>query len=167
MMHISKSRPGSLVVIAASLFFASACGWWGDERAAIRGRLQEFVATVNRQAPEGLGTVTHSAAIGRYFTEDVTIDPGRGGAPINGREMLMGIAARLRPRTAEYRVQLADVTVRLAPDELSAEVELTAEFIRREPGARQSMDAREFALTMRREGGEWLIARVTAVETLK
>jgi hypothetical protein len=46
-------------------------------------------------------------------------------------------------------------------------VTLTAEFIRRDPNARQQMDAREFKLRMRREGEDWKIARVTAVDTLK
>lgn len=157
----------SLAAVVAMLAFVAACGWWGDERAAIRQRLQEFVDTVNRPAAEGLGAVARSAEIGRYFTEDVTIEPGRGGAPITGREMLMGMAARLQPRTSEYRVQLADVSVRLSPDEQTAEVALTAEFILRAPGARRSMDAREFAVSMRREDGDWLIARVTAVDTLR
>lgn len=57
--------------------------------------------------------------------------------------------------------------VSLSPDEQTATVRLTAEFIRRDPGARQSMDAREFELGMRRDEGEWRIARVIAVETLR
>jgi hypothetical protein len=156
---------GVLVALVAGSVLA--CSWWGDERQAIRSRLDAFKDRVNATAPDGIGSVTRAAEISRYFTEDISVDLGGGAAPIEGREMLMGMAARLQPRTSEFRLDFADVNVQLAPGGESAAVDLTAEFIRRAAGSRQSMDAREFKLTMRREDGEWRIAHVVAVETLK
>ena len=150
-----------------TLLSAGGCAWWGDERAAVRQRLETFKDLVNAPAPEGIGSVTRAAGISRCFTEDVTVDLGDGAAPIAGREMLMAMAVRLQPRLSEFRLDFADVGVHLSPDGQSADVALTAEFIRRTPGSRQSMDAREYKLTMRREDGEWRIARVVAVDTLK
>jgi hypothetical protein len=155
------------VLIFGSLVFAAACSWWGDERQAIRKRLDAFKDHVNASASDGIGSVTRMPEISLYFTEDVSVDLGDGTAPIDGREMLMGMAARLQPRTSEFRLDFEDVGVQLAPGGESAEVDLTAEFIRRAAGSRRSMDAREFTLTMRREEGEWRIAHVVAVETLK
>jgi hypothetical protein len=156
----------ALLAAITAILLAAACAWW-DERAAIRERLDACRDLANTPASDGIGTMTRAGEIGRCFTDDVTVDLGRGAAPISGREMLMGMAARLLPRTSEYRLEFADLSVALAPDEQSATVRLTAEFIKREPGSRQSMDAREFELAMRREDEEWRIARVTAIQTLR
>jgi len=164
---IQPTRFAAVRILVAAVFLCAACSWWGDERHAIRARLDAFEERVNASAPEGIGSVTRTVEIGQYFTEDVSVDLGDGTAPIAGREMLMGIAARLQARTSEFRLDFADVNVQLAPGGESAEVDLTAQFIRRAAGSRQSMDAREFKLTMRREEGEWRIAQVVAVETLK
>jgi ketosteroid isomerase-like protein len=155
------------VLVLGALLSTAGCAWWDDERAAVRQRLDTFKVLVNAPAPDGIGTVTRAAEISQYFTEDVTVDLGDGAAPITGREMLMAMAARLQPRLSEFRIDFADVGVQVSPDEQSAAVALTAEFIRRAAGSRQSMDAREFKLTMRQEDGEWRIARVIAVDTLK
>lgn len=85
------------MLIALSLL--AACGWW-DERAAIKERLESCRDLANAPVAEGLGTVTRAAEIGRCFTEDVTVELGRGATPIVGRQMLVGMAARLQPRTA-------------------------------------------------------------------
>jgi ketosteroid isomerase-like protein len=148
------------------LLLGAGCAWLGDER-AIRARLGDLADTINARASEGLGSVTRAAEISAFFTDDVVVELGEGSTPIQGRETLIGMAMRLQPRLSEFTVAFADVTVRVAEDGQSADVSLTAEFIRKDPGHRQSMDAREFKLTMRRDDGEWKIARMTAVDTLK
>jgi hypothetical protein len=156
-----------LTALIVTVLFGLACSWLGDERSAIQARLEALRDAVNAPVPEGIGTVTHAAAFAGYFTEDVSVELGDGTAPISGREMLMGMAARLQSRVAEFRVDLADVNVQLSPDRQTADVNLTAEFIQRTPTSRRTRDAREFELTMRKEAGEWMIARVAAVRTLK
>lgn len=153
-------------LIVGALLTGVACAWW-DQRAAITKHLNECKDFANTVVPEGIGTLTRAAEIGRCFTEEVTVVLGSGAAPIVGREMVIGMAARLQPRTSEYLIEFADVNVQVASDQQSANVNLTVEFIKREPGSRQSMDAREFELTMRLEDGEWRIARVVGVQTLK
>jgi hypothetical protein len=154
--------------VAAILCLTVSACWSRDERAAIRQRLDAFVDAVNKGGGSGLaGVATHAIGLANFFTNDVVITLGDGSAPIRGRDMLISMAMRLQPRTAEYTLDFEDVNVQLASDEQSAEVDLTAEFIRREPGARQSMDAREFKLQMRRDDGEWRIASVEAIQTLK
>jgi hypothetical protein len=149
------------------LLLVGACSWLGDERSAIRDRLEALRNEVNAPVSEGLGAMTHAAALASYFTEDVSVELGDGTAPISGREMVMGVAARLQPRMSEFELDLADVSVQVAPDGQTADVNLTAEFIKRTPDPRRTRDAREFALAMRHEDHEWKIARVVAVQTLK
>jgi hypothetical protein len=154
---------------AAVLVCLTLAGCWSrDERAVIRQRLDAFAEAVNKGGGSGLaGAATHAIGLANFFTNDVVITLGDGTAPIQGRDMLMSMAMRLQPRTSEYTLDFEDVNVQMGADGQSAEVDLTAEFIHRAPGARQSMDAREFKLQMRRDDGEWKIATAAAVKTLK
>jgi ketosteroid isomerase-like protein len=152
---------------AIALTVAAACGWFDDDRAQITSQLKRFTEGVNTSAPEGLPSVTRAAELGSFFTDDVVVELGEGSAPIQGRETLIAMAARLQGRLAEFRLGFTDATVQVAPNKQSAEVTLTAQFNRRDSTARQQMDAREFKLLMRQEGGTWKIARATAVDTLK
>ena len=144
---------------------AAACTW--GEEGAIRARLKALAQEANKPPAEGLALVTHAAAVGGYFSGDAVVDLGPGSAPLQGRETLIGMVARLQPRLAAYRLELEDVEVHVSEDKGSAGVSLTLRTIPRRPGSSEGPDAREFALEMRKEDGEWRIARATAVQTLR
>ena len=95
----------------------------------IRRRLDGLSAEINTGVTEGLSSAVRAAAIGSYFTDDVTIDLGPGTAPIHGRDTVIGMTARLQPRTSVFRLKFVDVTPRVLPDRTSASVSLTAEII--------------------------------------
>jgi ketosteroid isomerase-like protein len=139
-----------------------------SDEAAIKHHLSAFSSEANESIVKGLGLAAHAAAVGSYFTDDVVVDLGHGSAPIHGRETVVGMVNRLQPRIAAFQLKLEDVGVVVAADRATAEVHLTAEFIRRSASSNEpSMDAREFMLGMRLVDGVWKIARVTAVDTLK
>lgn len=157
--------PAAIVAALAALAWLS----WpeGDDR-AIKRRLNELVERVNEGNAEGLGAVTRAAKIGAYFTGDVVVDLGQGTAPMTGRETLIGMAAGFQPWTTSRVVGLEDVTVAKRPGTAIADVALTVTLTGRDARTGdQAMDARELALEMRKDSGEWLIARATAVDTLK
>ena len=167
MTRTSQLRALGAVAIIAGGIWAWQTWWPGDER-AIRGRLDALAAVVNEPAAEGLGTVARAAEIGSYFTQDVVVDLGRGSAPIQGRETLIGLAARLPPGTAAYTLEFDDVSVDVAPEGGVADVRCAATFTRRnESTGERSIDARELQLGMTKSDGHWRIARVTAVDTLR
>jgi hypothetical protein len=152
-----------VALAAAAVYFTSP----GDEGAEIRKRLQQLTDDVNKSTLDGSGTEAKAIQLASFFTDDVDVDLGQGSAPIHGRETVLGMAERLQPRTAAFQLKLEDVTVAMGPDGQTADVHLTAEFIRRSiTTGEESLDAREFAMVMRRAGSEWKIARVTVVETL-
>ena len=147
--------------VCLALSLLSACSWWQGDKALISARLNALVEQVNAHSPDGLGSLARAAQIGTFFTDDVIVELGRGSAPVTGRDTLMAMAARLEPRTSGFTVKLTDIN-------------LTAEIIRKTPASGEpaassapSMDAREFAVIMRKVDGEWKIARLTAVDTLK
>jgi hypothetical protein len=138
------------------------------EGADVRRRLEAFAQDVNTSTTDGRTPEARAAHLGSYFTDDVEVDLGHGSAPIRGRETVIGIAERLQPRTAAFSLKFEDITVALAPGGESADVHLTAEFIRRSiTTGEQWLDAREFTIGLRHIVGDWKIGRVTAVDTLK
>lgn len=138
-----------------------------DER-EIRSRLDSLRTEVNTSTKDGVGVALHAAQIGGYFTEDALVELGEGAAPISGRETLMGMVARLQPRTAAFRMDLDDITIEMVPGTGTADVLLTASFARRNVSTgEESLDAREYALVMTKADGTWRIARITAIDTLR
>lgn len=164
------ARRSIAVVVPLVLAVAGYMLWHNrqsDER-KIRSVLTSLAGDFNASTTDGVGTVARAAQLGSYFSDDVVVDLGPGTAPIERRETLIGMAARLQPRTSAFRVELDDVNVRVAEGHRDADVTLTVSFIRRSIATgEQSIDAREFALVMTQSGGTWRIARATSVDTLR
>ena len=154
----------AVVVIAAYLTWR-ALGT--PEEREIKSRLQELAAEFNASTTDGLGTVARAARIGQLFTPDVVVELGQGSPPIHGRETLIGMAARLQPRTAAFVVELKDINVQLL-DANRAEAALTLVIRRRSIGSgEESLDAREFSSELRKDEGTWRLGRVVAIDTLR
>jgi hypothetical protein len=138
-----------------------------DER-EIRTRLEELAAEFNASTTDGLGTVARAARIGQFFTSDVVVELGQGSPPIHGRETLIGMAARLQPRTAAFVVELKDINVQLLEAD-RAEAALTLVIRRRSiASGEESFDAREFSADLRKDDeGRWRLGRVVAIDTLR
>lgn len=160
-------RGAALVALAAGLVVA--WQWWpsSDER-AVRARLDSLTAAANRTPGEGLAAVTWAAELGHFFTEDVVVDLGEGSAPISGRSTLVGMTARLGPRTGEAKLRLDDVAVAFDRGPGTADVRLTVSFVRPATVTEAaSLDAREFALELVPGSDGWQIAHARAVDTLQ
>jgi hypothetical protein len=157
---------GRAAVLAAAAAAAAFLTWflWPGESATIEERLAALARDLNRT---GLDAASRADRIGAHFTHDAQIDLGQGSTPIDGRATIVGMLTRLEPRTARFTVGFEDVTVS-AIGGATAQAELTAEISSRGDGPRDTwMDAREFAVSFRRVGDEWLISRVRAVETIR
>lgn len=160
---------GAVVILALSAVavLALRSRETSDER-VIRGRLETLRDEVNSSGGGGLETAARAAQIGGYFTADVVVELGEGSVPIRGRDTIIGMVARLQPRTAGFRMELDDVSVELVPEGGAAEVLLTASFVRRSISTgEESRDAREYALVFTKAGGDWQISRITAIDTLR
>ena len=166
---MTRGTVAALAGVAVSV--AGLVAWYGSYRGAereVRSSLATLADDFNGAAGDGLGAMARAAQLGSHFTEGVIVDLGPGTAAIEGRETLIGMAARLQPQTAGFRVALDDVSVELGEAGDAADVTLTVSFIQRNLATdEQSTDAREFALQMQKNGGRWRIARATAVDTLR
>lgn len=156
-----------LLVLLAAGIFAWRSRATSDER-EIQARLDALRNEVNASTKDGLGTALRAAQIGSYFTDDAVVELGEGAAPIKGRDTVIGMVARLQPRTAAFRMDLDDITIDMAPGSTAADVLLTASFVRRNVSTgEESLDAREYALVMTKADGTWRISRITGIDTLR
>ena len=160
----------SAVVVAVILAAAALAWvwrvWWVSDAQQIARRLQSFASDFNESTTDGLGGVARAARIGTYFTDDIVVDLGKGTPPIQGRDTLMGMAARLQPRTAAFTLELLDINVEMGPQS-TAEVNLTAAFRRRTAAGEESIDARELLVTMTKADGSWRVNHVKAIEPFR
>ena len=142
--------------------------WPPNNGRQIRRRLTALADEFNSSTADGFGLAAKAVRIGDYFTDDVIVDLGEGTSTIVGRDTLMGMAARLQPRTAAFTLRVEDITVDAAADGRTAIVVLTLTITRTSAVTReQSLDAREFSLEMRKTDDEWRISRAAAVDTIK
>ena len=158
--------------VVALLVAAGGAGIWSGLRSSeerqIRRQVAAFAEAFNGATAEGgVASVTRAARLAAFFTEGAVVELGRGSTPIQGRDTLLGMAARLQPRFAAFALRFEDVTIESLGDD-RAEISLTA-VIRGRDGTPQAeaLDAREFAAELRKVEGAWLVDRVTAVDTLR
>ena len=165
--------PRGRVAALAALGVILGVGAWyyltpTDPTTVIRQRLNTLADEINKSTRDGRGPEARAVELSSYLTDDVELDFGPGSPPIQGRATVIGMAGRLQPRTAAFTLRFQDMNVALAPDGQTADVHLTAEFIRRSmTTGEESLDAREFTIVMRQVGGDWKIAKVVAIQTLK
>ncbi|MCA1561461.1 MAG: nuclear transport factor 2 family protein [Acidobacteria bacterium] len=164
-----RARTVTGAALVALLALTTAWLFWPPNTdRQIRRRLTALADEFNSNTADALGTATKAVRIGDYFTEDVVIDLGQGSSTIVGRETLVGMAARLQPRTGPFTLRLDDITVDAAGDGRTATVALTLTITGTSSvTGPQSIDAREFSLGMHQSDGEWRIARVAPVDTIK
>jgi hypothetical protein len=157
-----------MLLALAALAYAAWRSRESDDERAIRSRIEALRREMNSSTSGGLGAMARAAQIGSYFTDDATIELGEGASAIHGRDTVIGMAARLQPRTAEFRLDLDDISIEMVPGAQAADVLLTASFVRRSVSTgEESRDAREFALVCQKDAGTWRIERITAIDTLR
>ena len=143
LMRRTRAIVLTVVALAGGAWFLFAPA---DPGAPVRTRAARRSPKWSTKAPStARAPRLRSAQLGVFFTEDVDVELGSGAAPIHGRDTIIGMAGRLQPRTAAFRLKFEDVSVMMAPEGETADVHLTAEFIRRSiTTGEESLDAREF-----------------------
>jgi hypothetical protein len=159
-----RTQLTALAVVAAAGVIWLWQGRASPQEKQIRRRVADFMAEFN-SAPDGLGIAARAARLGQFFTSDAVVELGRGSTAIHGRDTLMGMAARLQPRTADVTLELTDVNLEMV-DEARAEITLTVVTRRRGAGD-ASLDAREFVAELQYIDGDWRASRVAAVDTFR
>lgn len=165
------------LIVAVLLAAAGIYAWrqiFPTEETRIRRQLHAMADEASSVRTD-LSGLASAAKLAMYFTDDVTIDRGRGLAPLHGRQTIMALATQLRSPSAgaggasagSTRIEIRDADVTIAPGGTAAAVTLTAVLTRNGGSPAETVDAHEFALTMVKGDPSWQISHVTSIETLR
>lgn len=157
-----------LVVLAVGGWYARA--WvWPDEAARVRAAVDTLAATVTSAgaASQGAGQLAALADLRTQLAEDVTIEAARRALLVEGREEVLGLAARLSGSPARLSLSFTDVTVVLTGDEQTAIVGATAQVDETSAVGSQSFDAQQIDMVWERQGRSWLLGSVKAIDILR
>ena len=156
------------IIAAALLIGLAILGWlwlFPGEESRIKQRIEALAADANEAGGDVAGLAS-AARVATYFTEDVTIEP-RGAQPVQGRQIIMSVAAQMKNAAESTEVAVSDIDVTVSPDKASAEVTLTATITRNGGAPEETLDRYPFALTMTQINNEWLISHVRSLESLR
>ena len=151
--------------VAAGLWY----GWqwfFPSDEAQIVAVLERIADGVSSGTDEGdVARLARAASLRHEFAADVTVDAGPPLARINGREAIIGAAARTSGSVRNLEITFTDVSIAVASDRQSATAVVTAE-ARFDEGGGRGIDARDLELVFTRHEGNWVIAAVTVVRPL-
>lgn len=156
-----------LVVVAAAAIWL---GWrWlvPDDEAQINAVLERIADGIGSGAAEGeVGRLARAASIRTALAPDVVVDAGPPFQRLQGRDAIIGAAARTSATVRNLDIRFPDVSIVVAPDRRSASAVVTAE-ARFDDGARRGLDARELDIAFTRLDGAWVVSGVTLVQPLR
>jgi hypothetical protein len=138
-----------------------------DPVQVIRHRLAEVSRLASFSSSEGpLAKVANANKLANSFTGNIEVElavTGYQPFSLHGRDELLRQALAARSALASLRVDFPGVGIRIAPDNRSAVVAVTA---RVRTSAQAEPDFCELQFTMKKLGGDWLISRLATVKVL-
>ena len=158
------------IVLVAVLCAGLWLGWtwlFPSDEAQIAALLERIADGVSSGASEGdVGRLARAASLRDEFAPDVLVDAGPPFQRLQGREAIIGAAARASGRVRNLDVSFPDVSIVVAPDRQSASAVVTAE-ARFDDESGRVLDARELDIGFLRPDGTWMISAVTVVRPLQ
>lgn len=150
------------VSVAAAAFFL-----WPTEARAIRRALADAADAMSVPAGEGdLQRLARAAGLAKRLAADVVIEAGPDGPSLQGREMVVGLASRLRmagPVTVSFTEIGLTVDGPAGRATASGAVQVSGDG----PGELAGVDDAEVTVALAKVDGAWLIARVAVVPALR
>ena len=141
--------------------------WFPGPEAVIRKRLTELARAASFSASEGaLAKLANAQTLTAFCTPDVeiTVDiPGRSRQTFSGRDELLQAAVAARSAVPGLNVEFFDILVTVAPDQNSAEANLTA---KGKVSGEKDFYVQELKFLLKKVEGQWLIFQVETVRTL-
>ena len=134
----------------------------------IRHRLNKLALLASFSSGEGnFSRIANVQQMGTYFTDnaEITVDiPGVESHTFNGRAELVQAAMVVRTTVNGVSAEFVDINIDMGSNNQSAMVDLT---LKAKVGGERDAVIQELKFTFKRIKGDWLISRVTTVQTLK
>ena len=158
------------IIVALALLGALAYALWllfPSEETKIRQDLQKLAELATFTGREGnFKRVATASALADHFATNAEIAvelPGRGVHTLQGRAEIRQTAFGAMAQGRRIKVEFYDTNVALAPDKLTAKVELTAKIF---PGEGDFI-LQELHFQMRKVDSGWVIEQIETVQTFR
>ncbi len=140
----------------------------GDER-QIRKNLISLAAMVSKLGDESeLIALANIQKIKSLFTRDCQISLGAPVPEIRGRDMLISALHQARRMVERIEVDFYDISVIIGENYMTAKTTMTAKATALDPQrGKRVMEAREVDMCWKKVEGEWKIAKVQLIRTLR
>jgi hypothetical protein len=165
---MKSSGTAAAAVLFAVLMAFFVYQWWFNPTREVQRRLNDIAAVLS--VPENeppIGRVTRAAQLRKYLADDVRVRDG--GSEFASRDAIIGAVAAFTAPPGGWNVQFVDVQIRVNRQTgTSADVYLSVEVNGRDARTGQpTVDAREAAVAMRKQNGEWVVATAETRDTLQ
>jgi ketosteroid isomerase-like protein len=156
------------VAIAAVALVGLVVGyqWWNSPERQIHRMLSEVASALSHDGVEtDLRALAAVAGLQTHLLPDVSIDLGRG-SPLQGRQDVMAMAARIRATSPMMRVQFFDPEISIS-GESSGTTRVTVQVTTRDDGGDEVAAAHVVTIVLVKEEGRWQVtsARVLPEDT--
>ena len=159
-----------ILILLLALVAAGFGAWryvFPSDEARIRAVLHRVAEAATAGAAEGnVARLTRAAAIREDLAPDVTVDAGAPVPRLNGREAVVGAAARMGGIVRNLEITFPDISVAVASDQQSAVAVVTAEAHFDGSDGRR-FEARELEIDFERVDGNWVISAVTVISPIR
>jgi hypothetical protein len=175
-MTIDSSQLARLVpdvrrVVVLSLVAAGiavlAWGWATRDQREINSRLARIQRLISKQPDESaLSGLARAQEVMRYFSARPRIGLGPPMSTIEDRQELAVLILQVRSSVTSLKVSVRDKVLDLAPDHLTATMDLTADgTVTYE--RRTERDIREFELKWIKQDGHWVVEQARVTSTIQ
>lgn len=155
-------------VLFAVLVAFFAYQWWFNPTREVQRRLNDIATALSvPEAEPPVARVARAAQLRKYLAADIRVKTG--GAELASRDEIVGAVTAFSAPPGGWNVQFVDVQIGVDhATQAAADVYMTVEINGRDARTGQpTVDAREAAVTMRKEGGEWVVAAAETKDTLQ
>ena len=158
-----------IAVLAFALAAWTAWRLWPSDARRISDTLGRLAADASVPGPEAeLERLARVARLSAYLTPDAVLELGENAPTIEGRDAILGLAARARGFEGTAQVRFVDVGVTIDEGGTTARATMTATVTTRDRRSGDPVvDAREVETDWVKVEGTWRIRRATAVSTLR
>jgi hypothetical protein len=152
------STPVRVAIVAAALAgLTVGYRWWNSPERQIHRMLSEVASVLSHDGVEtDLRALAAVAALQAHLRPDVSVDLGRG-SPLQGRQDVMAMAARVRATGPMMRVQFFDPEISIS-GESSGTTRVTVQVTTRGDAGDEVAAAHVVSIALVREEGRWQVA---------
>jgi uncharacterized protein DUF4440 len=165
---MKSSGTAAAAVLFSALIAFFVYQWWFNPTREVQRRLNDIAIALSVPDNEPpMARVMRAAQLRKYLADDLRVRAGS--SELSSRDAIVAAVAAFAPPPGGWNVQFVDVQIRVdRATGTSADVYMSVEVNGRDARTGQpTVDAREAAVTMKKQNAEWVVATAETKDTLQ